>query len=172
MIDLEAPDDVVLEALPDCETLDDGAPIRRAKIGYLLSQSGADYESLRDFVETDVDDVMKLFRVFNDATHGDAWVLDLNALRALKQRVEGAIKFRPRSCAQPPRRVPLAPGTRLGMVAGTLMLQPGARSAAASRRCRFRVKAQLIGPWRLVPTSVRKSPRSGGKDVGSVPAWG
>jgi hypothetical protein len=63
MIDLEAPDDVVLEALPDCETLDDGAPIRRAKIGYLLSQSGADYESLRDFVETDVDDVMKLFRV-------------------------------------------------------------------------------------------------------------
>jgi hypothetical protein len=40
-----------------------------------------------------VDDVMKLFRVFNDATHGDAGVFDLNALRALKQRVEGAITF-------------------------------------------------------------------------------
>jgi hypothetical protein len=93
VIDLEAPDDVVLEAVPDCETLDDGTPIRRAKIGYLLSKSGADYESLRDFVETDVDDVMKLFRVFNDATHGDAGVFDLNALRALKQRVEGAIQF-------------------------------------------------------------------------------
>jgi hypothetical protein len=93
VIDLEAPDDVVLEALPDCETLDDGRPIRRAKIGYLLSKSGADHQSLRDFVETDVDDVMKLFGVFNDATHGDAGVLDLNALRALKQRVEGAIKF-------------------------------------------------------------------------------
>ena len=83
VIDLEAPDDVVLEAVPDCETLDDGRPIRRVKIGYLLSRSGADYESLRDFVETDVDDVMKLFRVFNDATHGDAGVFDLNALRAL-----------------------------------------------------------------------------------------
>ncbi|HEX8743195.1 MAG TPA: hypothetical protein VF712_08665 [Thermoleophilaceae bacterium] len=93
VIDLEAPDDAVLAALPDCETLDDGRPIRRAKIGYLLSKSGADHESLRDFVETDVHDVMKLFRVFNDATHGDAGVLDLNALRALKQRVEGAIKF-------------------------------------------------------------------------------
>ena len=93
VIDLEAPDDVVLEALPDCETVDDGRPIRRAKIGYLLSKSGADHESLGDFVETDVEDVMKLFRVFNDATHGDAGVLDLNALRTLKQRVEGAIKF-------------------------------------------------------------------------------
>jgi len=93
VIDLEAPDDVVLEAVPDCETLDDGRPIRRAKVGYLLSKSGVDYDSLRDFVEADVDDVMELFRVFNDATHGDAGVFDLNALRALKQRVEGAIKF-------------------------------------------------------------------------------
>jgi len=93
VIDLEAPDDVVLEAVPDAETLDDGRPIRRAKVGYLVNKSGANYESLRDFVEADVDDVMKLFRVFNDATHGDAGVFDLNALRALKQRVEGAIKF-------------------------------------------------------------------------------
>jgi hypothetical protein len=93
MIDLEAPDDVVLKAVPGCETFDDGRPIRRAKIGYLLSKSGADYESLRDFVETDVDDVTKLFRVFNDATHGHAGVLDLNGLRALKRRVEGAIRF-------------------------------------------------------------------------------
>jgi Predicted pPIWI-associating nuclease len=40
-----------------------------------------------------LDDVMKLFRVFNDATHGHAGALDLNALRALKRRVEGAIRF-------------------------------------------------------------------------------
>lgn len=93
MIDLEAPDDAVLQAVPDCETLDDGRPVRRAKIGYLLDKSGADYETLRNFVDTDVDDVMKLFRVFNDATHGHAGVLDLSALRALKRRVEGAIRF-------------------------------------------------------------------------------
>lgn len=93
VIDLEAPDDVVLAAVPNCAKLDDGRPIRRDKIGYLLSKSGADYESMRNFVETDVDDVMKLFRVFNDATHGHAGALDLNALRALKRRVEGAIRF-------------------------------------------------------------------------------
>ena len=63
------------------------------RVGYLLRKSGADYESLRRFVETDVDDVMKLFRVFNDATHGDAGALDMNALHALKRRVEGAIRF-------------------------------------------------------------------------------
>lgn len=93
MIDLEAPDKVVLAAVPDCGRLDDGRPIRRDKIGYLLSKSGSDYETMRNFVEKDVDDVMKLFRVFNDATHGDAGTLELNALRALKQRVEGAISF-------------------------------------------------------------------------------
>jgi hypothetical protein len=48
---------------------------------------------MSNFVETDVDDVMKLFRVFNDATHGHAGALDLNALRAPKRRVEGAIRF-------------------------------------------------------------------------------
>lgn len=93
MIEVEAPDDVVLAAVPDCVKLDNGRPIRRDKIGYLLSKSGADHESMRSFVETDVDDVLKLFRVFNDATHGDAGTLELKALRALKRRVEGAIRF-------------------------------------------------------------------------------
>jgi hypothetical protein len=93
IIDIEAPDDVVLSAVPNCARTDDGRPIRRDKIGYLLNKSGADHESLRDFVESDVDDVMSLFRVFNDATHGDAGTLDMNALRALKHRVEGAIRF-------------------------------------------------------------------------------
>lgn len=93
VIELEAPDEEVLNATPGCEKLEDGRPVRRAKIGYLLSRSGADHESLRDFVDTDVDDVLKLFRVFNDATHGEAGVFDLSALRALKHRVEGAIRF-------------------------------------------------------------------------------
>jgi hypothetical protein len=46
---------LVLAAVPNCPTLDDGRPILREKIGYLLSKSGADYESMRRFVETDVD---------------------------------------------------------------------------------------------------------------------
>lgn len=93
VIDLEAPDDVVLRAVPDCEKLDNGKPIRRARIGYLLAKSGADHASLRDFVDDDVDDVVQLINLFSTGTHGEAGVFDLSALRALKHRVEGAIRF-------------------------------------------------------------------------------
>lgn len=93
VIDLEAPDDAVLAAAPSCDTQKNGRPVRRAKISFLLSRSGADHESLRDFVDTDVGDVIQLFEVFNSATHGEAGLFDLNALRGLKQRVEGAIRF-------------------------------------------------------------------------------
>jgi HPt (histidine-containing phosphotransfer) domain-containing protein len=93
VIDQEAPDTTVLNAVPDCEKLKNGKPVRRAKIGYLLAKSGADYESLREFVDTDVDDVVQLINLFSDATHGEAGVFDLPALRALKQRVEGAIRL-------------------------------------------------------------------------------
>ena len=93
VIDHKAPDDLVLAANPDCELTEAGAPIRREKIRYLLSRSGVNHESLGDFIDDDVDDVLGLFRVFNDGTHGSAGVLDLSALRALKARVEGAIRF-------------------------------------------------------------------------------
>jgi hypothetical protein len=93
VIDQEAPDTAVLTAVPDCAKLRNGKPVRRAKIGYLLAKSGADYESLREFVDTDVDDVVQLINLFSDATHGEAGVFDLPALRALKQRVEGAIRL-------------------------------------------------------------------------------
>lgn len=105
VIDQEAPDTAVLNAVPDCEKLKSGKPLRRAKIGYLLAKSGADYESLCEFVATDVDDVVQLINLFNDATHGEAGVFNLPALRALKQRVEGAIRLlsaivRPAQAAQ------------------------------------------------------------------------
>lgn len=93
VIDLNAPDEVVLAAVPSCRTTEAGKPARREKIGYLLSRSATNHASLADFISVDVDDVMNLFRVFNDGTHGHAGALDLTALRALKNRVEGAIRF-------------------------------------------------------------------------------
>ncbi len=93
VIDQEAPETAVLNATPDCEKLKSGKPVRRAKIGYLLARTDADYDSLREFVNTDVDDVVQLISLFSDATHGEAGVFDLPALQALKQRVEGAIRL-------------------------------------------------------------------------------
>lgn len=93
MIDLRAPDAEVLRANPQCQTTDDGRVRRREKISYLLAAYGDDRASLGDFIDADVNDVMKLFRTFNDGTHGDAGAFDLSTLRAIKTRVEGAIRF-------------------------------------------------------------------------------
>lgn len=93
MIDLRAPDSIVLAANPDCEKTETGQPMRRAKIDYLLARYGARQSSIAEFVETDVRDIMKLFRVFNEGTHGSAGKFDLDTLRMVKARVEGAIRF-------------------------------------------------------------------------------
>jgi hypothetical protein len=92
MIDIKAPDEVVLAAMPDCE-VKDGKPVRRAKIGYLLVRTSANYEAFGDFVDANVNDVMELFAVFNKGTHGGAGALDLTRLRELKHRVEGSVWF-------------------------------------------------------------------------------
>lgn len=93
MLDLEAPNTAVLEAMPGCARTDKGIPVRRAKIAYLLHRGNVDHQSLGDFVERDIEDVLGLFRVFNDGTHGAAGTLELSQLLALKDRVEDAIRF-------------------------------------------------------------------------------
>lgn len=92
LIDLNAPDDVVLLANPGC-LKHEGKPARRAKIEYLLNRAGSMRPPLADFVDDDVNDVLDLFKVFNSGTHGDAGKIGLSALRSLKTRVEGAVRF-------------------------------------------------------------------------------
>ena len=93
MIDGWATDEEVLGANPNCEKLEDGTPTRRAKVRYLVSVNLGEYDSIAEFVESDVKDVLALFRVFNDGTHGRAGRFDIARLLAIKQRVEGAIVF-------------------------------------------------------------------------------
>lgn len=94
LINMKAPDAAVLEAKPDCQRGPDGKAVaRREKIGYLLDLNGASYETLGDFVDTNVNDVMNLFSQFNKGTHGAAGRFDITALRTIKHRVEGAIRF-------------------------------------------------------------------------------
>lgn len=93
MIDISAPDEAVKSQLSGCRLTKDGRPIRRDKIRFLLDRRVNNHESLGSFVDDDIDDVVGLFRVFNDGTHGDAGAFDLATLQALKGRVEGAIRF-------------------------------------------------------------------------------
>lgn len=92
MIDLKAPNKDVLDTYPDGKT-SDGRVGRRWKIRYLLDRYGADHDSLTAFVDADINDVMNLFGDFNKGTHGEAGRFSLTELRAIKSRVEGAVRF-------------------------------------------------------------------------------
>ncbi|MDB5478857.1 MAG: hypothetical protein JWM96_1352 [Alphaproteobacteria bacterium] len=92
LIELRAPDEVVLSADPDCAT-HQGRPARRAKLTYLLSRYGRTNDNLNTFVESDVDDVMTLVHEVNNGTHGSAGRYDHPTLMAIKRRVEGAVQF-------------------------------------------------------------------------------
>jgi len=50
-------------------------------------------DTLEEFIEQDMDNIVKLFSIFNDGTHGSAGTFDLHQLSAIKKRVENGIVF-------------------------------------------------------------------------------
>jgi hypothetical protein len=93
MIDSAAPDLRVVEADPACDRTDKGVPTRRAKVGFLLRRKGIEESQIEDLVEEDIDNVLGLFREFNNGTHGHAGRFTITQLNALRLRVESAIEF-------------------------------------------------------------------------------
>lgn len=93
ILEIEAPDAEVLRSLPTCPTTGEGKPTRRAKIQFFLQRKQMPDEDLEDFVESDLDNVVQLFDVFNEGTHGTAGTFDLPQLSVIKRRVEDAIRF-------------------------------------------------------------------------------
>lgn len=93
VLEAEAPDEAVLRALPACPRTDQGKPTRRAKIQFFLHRKGMLDKDLEEFVERDLKNVIELFTIFNEGTHGSTGRFDLPQLAAMKQRVEDAIRF-------------------------------------------------------------------------------
>lgn len=93
MLDTSAPDADVFKSEPGCETTDRGAPTRRAKIAYLLRRRGPVAGELTEILNSDIDNVLSLFRTFNDGTHGHAGRFTITELTALRTRVESAVSF-------------------------------------------------------------------------------
>jgi hypothetical protein len=93
ILDLNAPDDSVLDQIDGCEITERGHPTRREKIKYLLMRSGISGNSAVDFVDENVKNVLGLFRVFNDGTHGTSGKFSIEKLMAIKTRVEGGIAY-------------------------------------------------------------------------------
>ena len=93
ILEIKAPDAEVFVLLPDCERTDRGNPTRRSRIKYFLHRKGMVEETLEDFVEQDMQNIVELFHVFNDGTHGSAGTYDFQQLAAIKKRVEDGIVF-------------------------------------------------------------------------------
>ena len=93
IIKSRAPDEVVLTEMPGCQKTRDGKPTWRAKVGYFLWRSQLTDDTLEEFAEQDIDNVMQLFKECNDGTHGSPGHFTIHQLVAIKKRVEDAIAF-------------------------------------------------------------------------------
>ena len=88
-----ARDDQVIAVFPNCDLTPQGRPTRRSKIRYFLHKKGLTSDDLEEFVEADMKDVVELFDVLNQGTHGPAGTFDMEQLMAMRKRVEDNILF-------------------------------------------------------------------------------
>lgn len=93
ILDLTAPEDMVLRSNPHAARTLDGRLTRRARLSFLLLRQGVRVDALETFVDADLDNVMELFRVFNDGTHGAAGAFSYAQLQGIRRRVENALQF-------------------------------------------------------------------------------
>ena len=93
ILETRIPDTKVLAVHPNCDKTRDGTPTRRAKVRFALHQKGILSEAMEGFVNQDIDNVIELFNVFNQATHGAAGRFGIHQLVSIKKRVEDGILF-------------------------------------------------------------------------------
>lgn len=93
ILDLRAPEDAVLQAKASAARTPDGRVTRRERISYLLARQGISVDALASFADADIDNVMELFRLFNDGTHGSAGSFSHLQLMGIRRRVENALQF-------------------------------------------------------------------------------
>lgn len=91
-IELKAPDTQVFAYNPNCEKTDRGNATRREKIKYMMRNTDI-HSSVIDFAEADITNILELFHVLSDGTHGAAGRYEFQKLVQVKKRVEQGIIF-------------------------------------------------------------------------------
>lgn len=91
-IELKAPDAAVFQFNPDCKKTERGNATRQEKIKYLMRKKHLD-ESVISFAEADITNILELFHVLSDGTHGAAGRYEFQKLMQVKKRVEQGINF-------------------------------------------------------------------------------
>ena len=61
ILEIEAPNDEVLQRIPYCELTPQGTPTRRAKLQFMLQRQGKADDALEDFAETNIADVVAIY---------------------------------------------------------------------------------------------------------------
>lgn len=92
MLDIYAPDLEVL-SFDGRDLTQDGKPTRRSKIRFLLNRKSISDSAFQNFVEDDMNNVLRLFHELNSGTHGPAGTFGIPQLLKLKKRVEDSIVF-------------------------------------------------------------------------------
>lgn len=93
IFDKYALDQDVFNVFPDCDKTDRGNATRKSKIKYFLFKKGIDIKNADEFIDNDIDNILKLYHTLSDGTHGEAGKYNIIQLKAIKKRVEDGINF-------------------------------------------------------------------------------
>ena len=93
IFDKYAKDKEVFSVFPDCDKTDRGNATRKSKIKYFLYKKGIDIKNATEFIDNDIDNILELYHILSDGTHGEAGRYSIIQLKAIKKRVEDGINF-------------------------------------------------------------------------------
>ena len=93
IFDKYAKDKEVFSIFPDCDKTDRGNATRKSKIKYFLWKKSIDIKNADEFIDNDIDNILELYHILSDGTHGEAGRYNIIQLKAIKKRVEDGINF-------------------------------------------------------------------------------
>lgn len=91
-IEMKAPDHLVFAFNPWCKKTERGNATRREKINFMMHNKGMD-ESVIDYAEADIENLVSLITMLNSGTHGPSGKYNYEMLLQVKKRVEQGIIF-------------------------------------------------------------------------------
>ena len=93
IFDKYATDNDVFNMFPNCEKTEKGNATRRWKIKYFLNKKGIELAGAEEFIDNDIANILELYHILSDGTHGNAGKYTFIQLKAIKKRVEDGILF-------------------------------------------------------------------------------
>lgn len=91
-IEMKAPDKEVFDYNPNCDKTERGNATRKEKIRYMMRHNDME-PCVIEFADADITNILELFHILSDGTHGAAGRYEFSKLCQVKRRVEQGINF-------------------------------------------------------------------------------